>query len=152
MVALSKPEGGVGESIGERYGFVIQQAAPDSAAVAQYVHDHLAFYGYPPDTKPASTVWLGITRDGRVWGVVGLKPLSDSVVEVPDFYLHRSRWGVLAGYAGLEYLRAYADATGIEIVTATPVWNTKQIRATQRVFGVHEPTHYIYKYIPKKVT
>ena len=139
-------------SIGEKYGFAIVGADPNSEGVRHYVHDHLAFYGYPLDIKPSSTVWLGITRDGRVWGVMGLKPLSDSLVEIPDFYLHRSRWGILAGYAGLEYLRGYADSTGIELVTATPVWNTKQIGATKRVFGVEEPTHLVFKYIPKKVT
>jgi hypothetical protein len=136
---------------GEKYGFVIAQAAPDSDAVRYYVHDHLAFYGYPLDVQPASSVWLGICRERQVWCVIGLKPVSERCIEVPDFYLHRSRWGVLAGYAALEYLRDYARENKIEVVTATPIWNTKQIKTFKKVFGVTEPTHYVFRYRPEEM-
>ena len=132
-----------------KYGFTVQQTAADSAAVELYCADHLAHYNYPADIKPASTLWFGICRTGQVWGVVGVKPVNESSIEVPDFYFHRSRWGTLAAYAALEYLKEFADTTGMEVITATPTWNTKQARALERVFSVDGPTHFIYKYKPE---
>jgi len=132
----------------EKYGFQIAPAAADSESVRYYIKDHLEYFGYPPDVVPTSVMWLGIVREEKVWGVFGIKPLGDKVVEIPDFYLHRSKWGILAGYAALEIIKELADQLQIEILTATPVWNKPQQRAQERIFGVDGPTHLMYRYRP----
>jgi hypothetical protein len=137
-------------SVGEKYGFTLQQALPDSAAVELYTKDHMLTFGYPLDTKPASDLWFGICKDDRVWGVFGVKKTGEKTIEFPDFYTHRSRWGILAAYAALEIIKGFADQTGMEVVTVTPTWNKRQLRAMERVFGVSGPTHLVYRYTPPK--
>lgn len=135
-------------SITEKYGFTVQPTAPDSDAVKFYTLDHLAHFGYPLDIQPSSTMWLGVSKGTDVWSVIGLKPLAENTVEVPDFYIHRSRWGILAAYAGLETIKEYSEKLNVEVITATPKWNTPQMRAMERVFGVDGPTHFIYRFRP----
>jgi hypothetical protein len=130
------------------HGFEIQFAAPDSEAVVFYTQDHLRRHGYPLDIVPASEQWLGIVRAGQVWGVVGLKAAGPKALEIPDLYTHQSRWGILGAYAALEYLRDFARLQNIEVLTATPVWNTSMIKAMCRVFEVPGPTHVIMRYRP----
>lgn len=135
-------------SVKDKHNFEVQPLTPESDVVKYYVTDHLAHYGYPPDTELASQLWFGITRKSRVWGVVGIKPLADKIIEVPDFLFHRSRWGYLAAYAALEIIRDMSKDLQLEIITATPVWNTKQMKAQERVFGVSGPTHHVYRFKP----
>jgi len=113
-----------------------------------YVKDHLEHFNYPADVVPSSSMWLGIVREDKVWGVFGIKPLGDKCVEIPDFYLHRSKWGILAGYAALEIIKELSEKLQIEVITATPLWNKAQQRAQERIFGVSGPTHLVYKYKP----
>lgn len=108
-------------------------------------------FNYPPDVVPSSVLWVAICRDEKIWGVVGIKPLGDKSIEVPDFYLHRSRWGILGGYAALEALKDYSTATGTEVITVTPVWNTPQMKAQEKVFGVQGPSHHVYRFRPQEV-
>lgn len=130
-----------------KHGFTIQEAAPDSPAVQYYRADHLAHYGYPADVELSSTHWFGICKEGKVYGVVGVRVLSEKIVEVPDFFFQRSRLGVLAAYAAMEIIKQLAEQLQIEIITATPVWNKNQMRAMERVFGLG-PTHHVYRYRP----
>ena len=116
-------------SLAEKYGFVLFQAEADSPAVRYFIEDHLSFYGYPADVQPSSTTWYGVCREGNVYGVVGVRPLSEKTVEVPDFFFQRSRWGILAGYAALELIKELAIALKIEVITATPVWNKRMMKA-----------------------
>lgn len=134
--------------VSEKYGFGFSLADADSPAVRFYVDDHWQRYGYPPDVKPASEYWIGVCRDDHVWAVFGAKSLSGSVVEIPDFFIHRSRWGVLAGYAALEQIKSLADQTGVSVVTVTPMWNTRQQKAQEKAFGV-EATDKVYWYRPE---
>lgn len=133
---------------GEKYGFEVQPAGADSDAVKHYCADHLAFYGYPVNITPSSTLWFGICRAGQVWGVVGVVPVNEKFLRFDDFYFHRSRWGTLAAYAALEAIRGFADATGVQVVTYTPAWNTKMHRAMERVFSVDGPKDLGYSYTP----
>lgn len=135
-------------SIKEKYGFEIAPAQAESAAVQYYIKDHLEHFNYPPGIIPSSVMWIAIIRQEQIWGVFGIKPLSEKAVEIPDFYLHRSKWGRLAGYAALEIIRDLSIELKIEVITATPVWNKPQQRAQERIFGVSGPTHLIYKYRP----
>lgn len=132
----------------EKYGFDIRFTEGSSDAVRQYCQEHLKRHGYPLDIQPASEQWLAICRNNKVYGVLGFKILDPKTVEIPDFYIHQSRWGILAAYAGIEYAKDFAHLVGIELVTATPVWNTKMIEAYKKVFKVEGPTHYIFRYTP----
>ena len=135
-------------SIMEKYGFEIRTAAPDSEAVQLYTKQHLKAFGYPEDVVPSSQSWFAICRGETVWGVVGATVVSEKSVDIPDFYTHPSRWGILGAYAALEYIRDFARAAQVEVLTATPVWNGRMIRAMEKVFNVKGPTHVIMRYRP----
>jgi hypothetical protein len=133
----------------EKYGFDIRFADKNSEAVKLYCLEHLKKHGYPLDLVPSSEYWLATCRENKVYAVVGFRIIDPKTVDVPDFYIHESRWGILAAYATIEYIREFADSAGIDLLTSTPVWNTKMIDAYKKTFGVTEPTHYIFRYSPK---
>lgn len=135
----------------QKYGFRFAPAPPDSPVVRAYVAKHLMDNGYPLDVTPAATRWAAVIRsDGeveRVYGVFGWRAHPRSI-EVTDFYLYPDRWGVLAGYAAIERIKADADRECVELLTATPAGNKQMIAAYKRIFGVPEPALVVYRYVP----
>lgn len=140
-------------TIAEKHGFKFVPAPPDSPVVRAYVIKHLLDAGYPIDIAPAAEKWIAIVRDDngteRVYGVFGWR-VTPNAVEVTDFYIYPNRWGVLAGYAGMERIKLDADRTGTDIITATPTSNTQMVDAYKKIFGVEQPVLVVYKYTPKK--
>jgi hypothetical protein len=130
-----------------RYGFRLVGPAPTTdPIVTAYYKTHLKDFGYPEDIVPIADFWMGIQRKDTIEGVFGCKRISEKILEIPDFYISKSRWGILAAYAALEFLRSWSDETGVQVLTGTPVLNTKMQKAMERCFGVKGPVLVVYRY------
>lgn len=134
-------------SVIKRFGFTFMDVPADSSVVRMYVIKHLVDTGYPLDIKPAAENWIGVVREGRVVGVFGFRK-HDKTIEITDFYVYPSRWGWLAAYAAMEYIKGWSDSMGIPMVTATPTNNGRMIRAFTKVFGKRDPVLVVYRYEP----
>lgn len=138
------------------YGFRFVEAPAHSEAVRAYFLKNLVDNGYPLSTEPSAEHWIAMVKadkEGteRVYGVFGWRMAAKGVVEISDYYLHESRFGVLAGYAAMEYIKKASDETGTSVMTVTPVQNSAVSQAYKKFFGVTMPTAVVYRYDPPKV-
>lgn len=131
-----------------KHGFSFAATCANDPVVQAFLKAHIVEHGYPADTEPTSHYWVRIVKGDHAYGVFGWKRIPIGV-EIPDFYLENSRFGVLAGYAALEKIKDEADARGYAVVTATPYKNERMMSAYQRVFAVNEPRLLVWIYDPK---
>lgn len=139
----------------KNHGFKFIEAPADSPVVAAYFLKNLVDNGLPLDTHSSAEHWIAMVKPDaegtdRVYGVFGWRQV-EKVVEISDYYLHESRFGVLAGYAAMEYIKRASDETGTSIVTVTPITNSSVSQAYKKFFGVTMPTALVYRYDPPKI-
>ncbi len=133
--------------IREKYDFRFYAVAGEHPVVRAFVAAHFRAHGYSAEAQPSSHDWVAVERHGGIYTVFGWRREGTAIV-IDDFYAYPSRWGTLACYAALEYIKAQADRAGVCVVTATPRENTRMIRAYKRVLGLTEPALLVYRYTP----
>lgn len=132
-------------TLAQKHGFALQILHKESPTVSLFFTKHLEELGYPLDTKPQGDLWVGVTKNDRVYCVFGTVREPNGKLNISDFYCWKSRLGQLAAYVAIEEIKIYADQTKLPMVVMSRWDNEPMNRAIERTFG-NIVTHVIYQY------
>jgi hypothetical protein len=134
-------------TVADKYGFTFHSLPRSSSIVERFLAEHLRSHNYPADLQPSSESWMGVSFGPTFYCVFGWRRLPRAI-DIPDFYTSPGRWGIMAGYAAMERIKADADEQRLCVVTVTPYRNTRMVDAYKHVFDVKDPSHVVFMYDP----